>query len=53
MLWTFVNACVHGRLPAGECSPVFHLAVIAALILIALLVLAVLIVRRTRQPAKA
>jgi hypothetical protein len=49
LLWTFVDACARGRLPAGECSPVLHLAVIAGLLLLAVTVLAVLLLRRARK----
>jgi hypothetical protein len=51
LLWTFVDACVRGRLPFDECSPVFYLGAITALILMALVALVVLILRRTRSGA--
>ena len=46
MLWRFVDACVRGRLGFDECGPVFQLAIIGALLIIAIGVLAGLLLRR-------
>jgi hypothetical protein len=45
LLLTFMEACVRGRLPFEECSPVYQMAVIAVFLLVAVAVLAVLMRR--------
>ena len=45
MLLTFVEACARGRLPFDECSPVYQMAVIGVLLLVAVIVLAALMRR--------
>ena len=47
MLWTFVEACARGRLPFAECSPVYQMAVICTLLVIAVVVL---VLRLRRKP---
>jgi hypothetical protein len=50
LLWHFVEACVRGRLPFAECSPVYYLAAICVMLVIAV---AALVIRlRSRAPAR-
>jgi hypothetical protein len=46
LLWTFVEACVGGKLSLDECAPLFSLAGIGIALVVAVCTLAVLVLRR-------
>ena len=48
-VWDFVASCLGGELHAGDCAPVYELALICAFLVLAVTVLAVLL--RQRQGA--
>jgi len=50
---TYVQACTGGRLPLGECGPIWQLGIIAALLISAIAVLIALRLRSFRRSAPA
>ena len=48
----YVHSCTTGTLATGECGPVWHLLVIAVLLLAAITTLIVLRLRPGQQPAR-
>ena len=52
-LVTYVQSCTSGKLGFGDCGPVWHLGVIAALLIIMVTALLVMRVRARLQPEEA
>ena len=50
MLWTFIQACASGKLPGQECEPLYEIGAIAVGLLVSIVVLTVMVLRRTRAP---
>lgn len=48
-LLTYVQACSSGRLPYSECGPMWHLAVIAVCLVLAIMLLVALRLRPRAQ----